>query len=405
MKILMISSYLPYPLLSGGQVRLYNLIKELSQSHDITLICEKRHNQTENDRKEMEKICKKVITVERKKQWSLQNILKSGFSTHSFLLTGHTHFQMRTEIQKELESQSYDLIHVETFYVMQNIPKVSLPVVLVEHNIEYFVYRRYVDKIPIFLRQLLSFDVAKIKKEEEVFWHKATKVVAVSKDDQQIISEAGIHAPVVSNGVDTKRFTYKNIGEETFRKEKKVLFIGDFSWIQNKDTVSWIINEIWPRIKKELKTKERQDQITLWIVGRTIPDAIRHLTDDPDVFFDEKSSAKPTQEIFQEAYILLSPIRVGGGTSYKILESMSSGTPVVTMLLSANSLNATDGRELMVGQTPDELCEQTIKLIEDEILYKKISKGGRELIEKSYTWKEIAKELDAVYHEVAIKKE
>ncbi|MBU3978734.1 glycosyl transferase family 1, partial [Patescibacteria group bacterium] len=60
MKILLISSYLPYPLFSGGQIRLYNLLKELSRNHRVTLICEKRGNQTESDVKEIEKICEKV---------------------------------------------------------------------------------------------------------------------------------------------------------------------------------------------------------------------------------------------------------------------------------------------------------------------------------------------------------
>src|SRR6188472_94235 len=119
MKILVVSSYLPYPLHSGGHVRLYNLIKELSDKHEITLICEKRTHQTEADIKEVEKICKKVITVERKKQWSLENIAASAFSSQSFLVTGHTHSLMQEKIERELTNNPYDLIHVETFYVMQ----------------------------------------------------------------------------------------------------------------------------------------------------------------------------------------------------------------------------------------------------------------------------------------------
>src|SRR6266571_3410274 len=149
MKILMVSSYLPYPLLSGGQVRLYNLIKELSAKHEITLICEKREYQTEKDIKEVEKICKKVITVSRGKQWSLQNIIKSGVLRNSFLVIGHTHKAMQEKIAEELAEDKFDLIHVETFYVMQNIPQVNLPMVLVEHNIEYQVYQRFVDRAPL----------------------------------------------------------------------------------------------------------------------------------------------------------------------------------------------------------------------------------------------------------------
>jgi len=38
MKILMLTPYLPYPLLTGGQTRSYNLIKRLaSLGHEITL--------------------------------------------------------------------------------------------------------------------------------------------------------------------------------------------------------------------------------------------------------------------------------------------------------------------------------------------------------------------------------
>src|SRR5574342_174624 len=122
MKILMISSYLPYPLHSGGQVRLYNLIKELSNKHEITLICEKRKHQTDSDIAELKKICKKIITVDRRRQWDLENIIKAGTSLQSFLTTGHKHSQMRQIIMDELVRETFDLIHVETFYVIQNVP-------------------------------------------------------------------------------------------------------------------------------------------------------------------------------------------------------------------------------------------------------------------------------------------
>ncbi len=37
MRILMLTPYLPYPLVSGGQIRTYNLLKNLSRQHQITL--------------------------------------------------------------------------------------------------------------------------------------------------------------------------------------------------------------------------------------------------------------------------------------------------------------------------------------------------------------------------------
>ncbi len=390
MKILMISSYLPYPLHSGGQVRLYNLIKELSEKHEITLICEKRPHQTADDIREVEKICKKVITVDRRKQWSLQNVAKSTGSSHSFLVTGHTHSQMQEKIQEALARETFDLIHVETFYLMQNLPMTSLPVVLVDHNIEYQVYKKFMDRAPLPLRPLLALDIAKIKKEEEASWKQATKVVAVSMEDKKVMEQIGLHPAIVPNGVNLDQFAFK---EKSFDKvrTKKILFIGDFTWIQNRESLTFILKEIFPVIKL------KKQNAKLWVVGRKIPDSIKNVINDPDILFDEESSSKPTHEIFQEADILLAPIRVGGGTSYKILESMSCGTPVITMKLSADAINAKDSEHLLIGRTAEELAEKTVEILENEKLYQKVARGGRKLIEEKYSWKEIAKELESVY--------
>jgi glycosyltransferase involved in cell wall biosynthesis len=393
MKILMVSSYLPYPLHSGGQIRLYNLIRELSVKHEVTLICEKRKYQTDDDIRSLEKICKKVVTVEKHKQWSLKNIGKTAVTPHSFLVTGHTHPKMQNLIKEELAKEKFDLIHVETFYVIQNLPATSLPIVLVDHNIEYRVYKKFVDQAPLVLRPLLTLDIAKIKKEEENSWKQVTKVVAVSEEDKKVMEQKNINPAIVPNGVNIDEFSFKL--RQGSNEQKKILFIGDFKWIQNIDSAKFIIREIWPQIKANGKLK-------LWIVGREIPASIRSLTDDPDVLFDEESSGKSTPEIFQAADILLAPIRVGGGTSYKILEAMSCGTPVVTMPMSASAIHAKGSEHLMIGKTARELAEKTIELSEDEKLYKKIAKHGRELIEEKYSWEKIAKDLEEVYKNVIL---
>ncbi|HSW87855.1 MAG TPA: hypothetical protein VLG12_01710, partial [Candidatus Saccharimonadales bacterium] len=95
MRILIVSSYLPYPLTNGGHIRLYNLIKALSKKYKITLICEQRGFQTEQDVNEIKKFCEDVFTVDRKQQWAWQNIVKTGTSTYPFLLVGHTLPEMK----------------------------------------------------------------------------------------------------------------------------------------------------------------------------------------------------------------------------------------------------------------------------------------------------------------------
>ena len=386
MRILLVSSYLPFPLHSGGHIRLYNIIKELSKRHEITLVCEKRNFQSEQDIEEVKKFCKILITVPRRKQWSFSNILKSGFSTKPFLIVGHENKEMKEEIKKLLASQKFDLIHVETSYVFQNLPKkVSIPVVLTEHNIEYLVYKRYAMGKPAPFKLLLELDILKLKVWEEKFWRKADCLVAVSSEEGKIMNADA----VVPNGVDTDKFQISNLKYQISNGEKRVLFIGDFKWLQNRDSVEMILKDIWPKLNISEK---------LWIVGRKIPDYIKKI-DGKNVIFDENSPSD-TYEIYKRSKILLAPIRVGGGTSFKILESMASGVPVITTELGNAGIGAVDGQSIILAKTGEEFSLAIKKLREDKNLYEKISKNGRALIEEKYSWDKIVLKLEGVYRKV-----
>lgn len=391
MKILLISSFLPYPLYNGGHVRLYNLLKELSSRHEVTLVCEQRSTQTQEDINSVKKFCKEIITIPRRKQWSTHNLLKTAISTYPFLLTGHTLPQMKTVLRRLLSEKKFDVVHIETFYVYQNLPKTYLPTVLVEHNVEYHVYERFAKNAPLLARPLLQVDIEKIKHWERLFWRQATKLVAVSESDKKEMKREDV--VVVANGVDLQAFPFKK--SPSTKKEKTVLFMGDFKWIQNRDSALFIIKKVWPKIQSDLKYQNPDAKVKLWIVGKHVPDSLKELGL-KDIIFDENAPDK-TSEIYKKADVLLSPIRVGGGSSYKILEAMASGVPVVTTELGVKGLNATLGKEALGGETPEELAHAVTRLFEEKETYEKVRKEARTLIEKKYSWKEIAKILEGVY--------
>ena len=386
MKILMVSSYLPYPLKSGGEIRLYNLMKNLAEKHEITLICEKRDYQTKEDVEEVKKICKKVITVTRRKQWSTINILKTGLSMNPFLIVGHT------SIKDELVRERYDLIHVETFYVYQNLPKVSIPVILVEHNVEYLAYQRYIKLANPFLKLFFTIDVMKLKKKEEQAWRKVDKLVAVSNMERRLMKRADIS--VVPNGVDLNNFQFRS--SQNLPEEKRILFIGDFKWFQNVDAAEVILKQIWPRICLKLAESKNRADIKLWIIGRNIPEKIKSLAASKNIILEENSKEE-TAEIFRKAYLLLAPIRAGGGTSYKILEAFASGVGVVTTNLGLEGLEAKNNIHALASEKEDELAELSLVMIQDHSVYRKLTLNARKLVEEKYDWRVIAQKLDEVY--------
>lgn len=394
MNILLVSSYLPYPLTNGGNIRLFNIIKRLSKKHAITLVCEKRLHQSDEDIKQLKPFCKEIFVFPRKKQWSIKNVVHSVTSSYPFLMIGHTIPEMKTTIQSLLESSQFDLIHVETFYVSQNVPKTNIPIVLVEHNIEYLVYKRYVETLVLPLKKSLSIDVNKIKKWEEYYWENATKLVAVSEDEKNYMKR---DVTVIPNGVDLDFYSYdkKNIESKYTMNPKKFLFIGDFKWIQNRDAVNRLIHSVWPKVQEKLADKNLQ----LWVVGKHIPPAIKNNTQDSTIIFDEHAPSD-TREIYNQTFALLAPIYVGGGTSYKILESMASGVPVLTTPLGIEGIEAKKNEDILVADSREDFINHMVKISEDKNSYIRLSSNGRKIVEKHYNWDDIVKKLEDLYKSI-----
>ncbi|OGE14422.1 hypothetical protein A3F00_03020 [Candidatus Daviesbacteria bacterium RIFCSPHIGHO2_12_FULL_37_11] len=390
----MLTPYLPYPLITGGQTRSYNLIKRLSAlGHKITLFCLVKSDKEKTFAPELEKYCEKVRIFKRpEKPWTLKNILKTGLSLFPFLVIRNQANGEKKEIEEILGKENFDLIHAETFYVMPHIPKTKVPVLLVEQTIEYLVYKHFVDEFKIFpLRPLLYIDVAKLKYWEKRFWLKAERVAAMSSDDKASMKflVPGLKVDIVPNGVDVKYFEQK-VAEKS--KSPVILYLGNFTWLQNREAVAVLLKKIWPIIKLKLP------ETKLWIIGKDAKNFFPNLSS--EIRVEEVSDVR---KVYQEATVLVAPIYGGGGTRYKNLESFASGLPVVTTSIGIGGTDARNEEEVIIRDKPGEIAEATIELILDENLYKKISENAKKLVKEKYDWDPIAKDLSNIYEQLGAK--
>ena len=393
MKILMLTPYLPYPLVSGGQIRTYNLLKHLSKSHDITLFALIKHESERKHLQELQKYCRTIRLFKRtEKPFALRNILLSGFTPYPFLVTRNLPLGMQVAVKAELDRGGYDLIHAETFYMMPNIPPTRIPIILAEQTIEYLGYQDYMKKAHPLLRPILAIDVAKIKYWERYYWQKADKLITMSLEDKMFIErelKKKTNTSVVANGVDLEFFSKTR---KALPKEPTVLFVGTFKWLPNIEAVDEIVQKIWPLVKKELPTAK------LKIVGYSPTAKIRGYGEtDPSI--QVMGAVDDIRDAFKTSHMLLAPIRSGKGTRYKVLESMITGTPVVATTLAVEGLDLQNQREVMIADTAEGLAQATIKLLRDKALQRQLGTAGQKVVRQGYSWDRIAAELDAVYNE------
>lgn len=392
MRILMLTPYLPYPLLTGGQTRSYNLIKRMAKhGHKICLFCLIKDESERRYLPELEKFCEEVQIFKRsKKPWTFKNVFRTGLSGYPFLVIRNWANREKEAIEWKLNEKQFDLIHAETFYVMPHIPQTELPILLVEQTIEFKVYRHFADSTSmVFLKPLLYLDVAKMKYWELSYWRKAKKVVAMSDEDRKImLSEIPeLDVDIVPNGVDTKYFS-EQISSRSL--DPVILYLGNFTWLQNREAVDVLVRRVWPRVKEKIK------KARLWIIGkearRFFPDLIKQ-----GIRVEE---VEDVREVYQQATVLVAPIYGSGGTRYKNFEAFASGLPVVTTSIGIGGTEAEDGQEVVIRDDPELVSQEVIKLLSDPKRRRQIADHAKRMVRERYDWDPIAEKLHELYQEV-----
>ncbi len=400
MRILMFTPYVPYPPNSGGQTRTFNLIKNLSRKHEITSFSFLRTDQKEPDLAELRKYCQKVEIFRRHKSFSSAGkIIKTGFSLYPYLVNMYLDRKVQEGIARELNQTHYDLIHVETYYIMPNLPATPVPVLLAEQTIEYLVYQHYAETSPWWhfyplwsLKPLLYIDSVKHKYWEQYYWRKAKKVAAMSEADQKKMTDLvpGLNVGIVPNGVDTLFFSQRLYRPDA--KARTFLFVGNFNWLQNREAVAILVKEIWPRIKKQMADAR------LWIVGRSPTPEIKKFAS-LDIRVSE--DIEDIRSAYQTSQVLLAPLFGGGGTRYKILESMASRLPVVATQIGIEGIGAINKVHALISNDPDELAAMAVEVIRNRKLAGRISREAYELVARDFDWEVISSRLDNIYAETA----
>jgi len=396
MKILMLTPYLPYPPSSGGQVRSYNLIKNLAKEHQITLFSLIKYDEEKRYIKDLKKYCQEICVFKRpEKPWTLRNILRTVFGFYPFLVIRNLSSGEKIAVEKKLKETSYDLIHAETFYVMPHLPQTDIPIALTDQTIEYQVYQHFVNNFKFLpLKPFLYFDVLKLKFWETRFWKMADKVIAVSQSDKQKMKSLvpGLRVEVIPNGAGEDLLSIYKIRKE--EKKIYILFQANFLWLQNIEAVSRLVKKVFPLIKKTFP------QAICQIVGQKAQEKLRGLNKEGVEIIDlANNDIEGVRKAYQRASVFLAPIEGPGGTRLKILAAMAAGVPVVTTSVGIEGIEAKKEENILVREGDKKLAEAVIKLLRDKKLYQKIAQSARKLVEKKYSYRTIARKLSFIYQE------
>jgi glycosyltransferase involved in cell wall biosynthesis len=396
----MLTPYLPYPPSSGGHIRSFNLIKNLSKNHKIVLVSLVKSDEEKQYSKYLEQFCEKIYVCKRPKSpWTLKNIVTSILGIYPLLIVRNYSNEAHEVISNLLKKDTFDLIHAETFYIMPHIPKTTIPILLVEQTIEYLVYEKFVNSLKYFFFKILLLDVLKLKYWEKEYWKKADLVATVSDSDRDIIRNLipDTEVVIIPNAAGEDLM---NVYTPTKKIDKPVfLFQGNFSWLQNVEAAEILAKTIFPEIKKAIPNAK------CYIAGQNCKNKIEYLAQYGATIIDIASDdIEKVKEVYKESSVFIAPIEGPGGTRLKILGAMAAGIPVISSTIGITGLDVTDGKDVLIASNTQEYVEKSKQILKDKKLYENIRTNARKLIEAKYNWGEVAHYLEDIYKSLKNKK-
>jgi UDP-N-acetylglucosamine 2-epimerase len=171
-----------------------------------------------------------------------------------------------------------------------------------------------------------------------------------------------------------------------------IVFSGNVGYYSDKIAILYFCEEIFPIIKEKIP------EVKLHILGRNPSTKIKKLADrDKNILIT--GFVKNLHGYLRKACVSIAPMKVGSGTLIKILEAMDLGVPVVTTTVGNGGIGATNGKDVIIADTPVEFAQKTIELLENKMLRDKIARNAKKFLQVNFSEEIVLKKTEKIYQE------
>ncbi len=394
MKILFLTSRLPYPPFQGDKLRIFNQIKQLSKNgHDITLISFFASKDEVQHVPKLREYCSEVEVIYHPTWKSVLNCFYNIFSYTPFQVAYYSSAKFKSQINNQLKSKHFDIIHVHLLRMAQYVKNYSggIPRILDLTDAGSLYFERFLNvNKRILYKFLLRIELARLKKYEkylEVF----EKCLVCSSVDREFLLQHATKAKidVLYNGIDLKYFNKNN--NEIKPSPFSIIFTGNMSYFPNADGIFYFVKDIFPLIEQKLPN------VNLYIVGKNPPQKVCKLAQNNIII---TGFVPDIRDYYIRSRVAIAPIRFGAGTLNKILEPIALGVPVVATSIGVEGLLLKDGTDLLVADSANDFANAVIAILMDDVLHRRLSENAMNIVRSLYDSQMIATQLEFYYKEV-----
>jgi sugar transferase (PEP-CTERM/EpsH1 system associated) len=383
MKIFILLPRVPYPLEKGDKLRAFNQIKYLSDCNEIHLCALNDTAIHPGAYQALKPYCKSIHFFKLPLFSRLTSLVKVLFNGKPFQVGYFYNKSIKLKIDKIIQDIKPDRIYCQLIRVAEYVKDQKIKKTIDYQDVFSKGVERRIPTAPLYLKQLLKIEYRRLVKYETTVFDIFENKTIISVPDRNLIEHSrNNEIEIIPNGVDADY--YKPV-EST--KEYDLLFTGNMGYPPNINSVEFLVHSIMPLVLKDFP------QLKVCIAGAKPSQSVLNLKR-PNIIVT--GWVEDMREYYSRAKIFIAPMQIGTGLQNKLLEAMAMKLPCITSGLANNALNATEGKEILTGNTPEEYAQQIISLLKDNQRSKILGEEGYNFVMKNYNWKVINTKLNAV---------
>lgn len=384
MKILFVTKFIPLPKSCGGKIGSYNLLQSLCKFSEVDYISFYENKDEINNITKIKEICSNVkvfykeISIGKNRFKNYKYIFNSIIKNKPYFIEKFYSKELSRYINS-IDLFKYDLIVIDGLNLVQYFSKCKNKMLLQEHNIEFeILYRYYKYERNLFKRSIYYNDYRKLKKYEINSIKKIKNIIYFTeRDKENMVKNIDFkqNAFIIPVAVDESEFF--PLKKTDIKFEFKVYSNGSLKYTPNFEGLKWFDKEVIPIIKEKVK------DFNLYHIGSYNSEQRKQLSDNIVLL----GYVDDIRKYMNSNIIHIVPLKIGGGIRVKILNSMSSGIPIVATTMAAEGICVKDGESIFLADTAEDFANKLINLMNDSSLRMKFINNEKKITEKYYNLK------------------
>ncbi len=390
MKILFITSRIPYPLFRGDKLRVYNLIRNLSKSNEIILLSFVENKSEYELQNELAKYCTRIELIYLPVWKSVINSVLGFFSKLPIQVKYYNSKKMNTLVKNVIQEEKPDLIHTHLIRMAPYTFDIDHPKKVIDLTDAVSLYLKRFQKLTKnpFLKLFLLIEKNRMYKYEKIIQKYDRAFVCSEIDKEYLLSRnTKLKINLVYNGIELENYKTKR----HIKRLNSIIFTGNMSYYPNSDAVEYFVKEIFPQILLKVPSAK------FYIVGQNPSSKIIKMKSQNIIV---TGFVKDICSEYLQSDIAVSPIRYGAGTLTKILESSSLGIPVIATPIGSLGLNLQHNKEIVIANSKEEFADYAIKLLNSKKERERIGINGKKKVRDLYGLGKITNDLNKIYSQL-----